>query len=64
MNKHNSTEKIYADESLKSRRAFNHPWKFINRKQLNDKQIKIIQNLGCYKPSRTELGTRYTPPTS
>ena len=42
--------------------AYNHAWKFIDRNKLDDKQIDIIKNLGCYKPSRAELGTRYSPP--
>jgi hypothetical protein len=42
--------------------AYNHAWKFINRDLINQKQIDIIKELGCYKLTRTELGTRYCPP--
>jgi hypothetical protein len=42
--------------------AYNHAWKFINRNKITQEQIDIIKYLGCYKLTRTELGTRYSPP--
>jgi hypothetical protein len=42
--------------------AYNNGWKFINRKKLSDEQIHIMKEIGCYKPSRYELGTHFYPP--
>jgi hypothetical protein len=43
-------------------RAYHNVWKFIDRRLLTPEEISIMKQLGCYKPSRTELGTRWFPP--
>ena len=43
--------------------AYNSAWKFIDRKRLTNNQITLMKSLGCYKPSRTEMGIRRFPPT-
>jgi retron-type reverse transcriptase len=40
-------------------RAYHHTWKFIDRKYLTCDEIEVMKQLGCYKPSRTEQGTRW-----
>jgi hypothetical protein len=37
-------------------------WKFIDRKQLKEDQVKIMKQLGCFQDSRTDLGKRWFMP--
>ena len=43
-------------------RAYHNAWKLIDRRLLTSDEIEIMKQLGCYKPSTTELGTRWCPP--
>jgi hypothetical protein len=43
-------------------RAYHNAWRLINRKLLTSDEIDIMKQLGCYKPSRVELGTKWYPP--
>ena len=42
--------------------AYTNAWKLINRNKLDDDQIDVMKKLGCYKNTRTQLGTRRFPP--
>ena len=42
--------------------AYNNCWRIVNRDRLTPEEVNIIHKLGCYKPSRTELGTRWLKP--
>ena len=42
--------------------AYRNCWRLVNRNKLTQEELDIIKQLGCYKPSRTELGTRWFPP--
>jgi hypothetical protein len=39
-------------------RAYRNAWRYIDRKLLTPDEIKVMLQLGIYKPSLTELGVR------
>lgn len=36
--------------------AYNNLWKLINRPKLTPEEIHVMKQIGCYQPSRSELG--------
>jgi hypothetical protein len=42
-------------------RAYHNEWNLIDRRLLTVEEINIMKQIGCYKPSRLELGTRKKP---
>jgi hypothetical protein len=42
-------------------RAYHNAWDLIDRRLLTEEELNIMKQLGCYKPSRTVLGTRKKP---
>ncbi len=68
-----TTYKSYGDKSLIYKQAphlytfyvylaHTNAWQFINRNKLTEDQINVMKEIGCFKPSRYELGTKRYPP--